>query len=177
MRVCVITPTLSERRSLLEECQASVAAQTVPVEHLVGVDEEREGPQAVRNRLAASTDADWLLPLDDDDLLDPDCVQRLYEHAGEADIIYPWCRMVGRTDEWVPNKLFNPVQLHKAPYIPVTALISHDLYDLLGGYRKVPMEDWDFYRRAELHDARFRCVPEVLWSYRFGVNTFQAQAA
>src|SRR5438445_805557 len=106
MRVCVITATLPERASLLEECCASVLAQTVECEHLVGVDEAREGPSVIRNRLAASTDADWLLPLDDDDLLDPTCVERLLAVSDAADVVYPWCRMVGRTDGWVPNKLF-----------------------------------------------------------------------
>lgn len=189
MRVAVLTASLPERRLLLEECEASVRAQTVRVEHLVGVDEAREGPQTIRNRLAGSTDAEWLLPLDDDDTLDPDCVERLLSAASAAtagrtretasvDIVYPWCRMEGRTDGWVPNKLYWAVNLHKQNFIPVTALIRHDLFDMLGGYRKVPLEDWDLWRRAELHGARFRCVPEVLWSYRHHEGqSFQRQAA
>jgi hypothetical protein len=60
--------------------------------------------------------------------------------------------------------------LMRRNFIPVTALIRKDLWDLLGGQRKVPMEDHDFYKRAWLHGARFKCVPEVLWSYRFHDN-------
>ena len=86
--------------------------------------------------------------------------------------------MEGRTDGWVPNKLYWAVNLHKAPFIPVTALIRSDAFRMLGGYRNVPMEDWDFYRRAELHGLRFKCVPEVLWSYRHHEGqSFQRQAA
>lgn len=178
MRVCVITPTLPERRLLLDECKASVAAQTHACEHLVGVDEAREGPQTVRNRLAAATDADWLLPLDDDDVLDPGCVEDLLDACEGADVVYPWCRMVGRTDGWVPNKLWNPLALHRLNYIPVTALIRRDAFQMLGGYRNVPLEDWDLWRRAELHDLRFRCVPEILWSYRHHQGqSFQREAA
>lgn len=176
--VAVLTASLPERNSLLEECRASVEAQTVKVEHLVGVDEGREGPSMMRNRLAASTSADWLLPLDDDDVLDPTCVERLLEATEGADIVYPWCRMVGRTDGWVPNKLWTADGLFKMNYIPVTALISHGVFVLLGGYRQVRMEDWDLWQRAELHDAQFRCLPEVLWSYRHheGQN-FQREAS
>lgn len=178
MRVCVITPSLPGRASLLEQCKASVAAQTVAVEHLVGVDEAREGPSVIRNRLAASTDADWLLPLDDDDVLDPSCIATLLEHADGADVIYPWCRMIGRTDGWVPNKLFSRVNLFQANYIPITALIRHSLFDVCGGFQSVPLEDWVLWQWIELHGGRFRCVPEILWSYRHHAGqNFQKEAA
>lgn len=128
--------------------------------------------------LARQADTEWLLPLDDDDVLDPDCVEILLRHSKDADVVYPFCRMEGRTDGWVPNRLFNPRTLMRRPFIPVTALIRRDLFDLLAGYRKVPMEDWDFYARAWLHGARFKCVPEVLWTYRFHeANQYQGEAA
>lgn len=178
MRVCVLTATVPGRESLLDECRASVAGQTVPVEHLVGVDVDREGPSVIRNRLAASTGADWLLPLDDDDLMDESCVERLLEQAASADVVYPWCRMEGRSDGWVPNKLFNRTSLYQQNFIPVTALISHDMFDIVGGYQSLPMEDWVMWQWMDLHGARFRCVPEVLWTYRFhGGNNFQYERA
>lgn len=179
MRVCVITASIPSRASLLEECRASVAAQTFPCEHLVGVDVSREGPATIRNRLAADTDADWLLPLDDDDLLDPDCVQVLLEAAkpGSA-VVYPFCRMTGRTDGWNPNKLFNQISLYQMNFIPATALIRRDAWEVLGGYQQVPLEDWNMWQRAELHGFQFQCVPEVLWSYRHHAGqNFQKQAA
>ena len=177
MRVCVITPSLPGRESLLEECKASVAAQTVPVEHLVGIDVAREGPSVIRNRLAAQTDAEWLLPLDDDDLLDPECVERLLDASTGADVVYPWCRMVGRTDGWVPNKLFARTALYQQNYIPVTALIRRTMFETVGGYQSVPLEDWVLWQWIELHAGVFKCVPEILWSYRFGVNQFQGEIA
>ncbi len=66
--IAVLTATLPSRSQLLNECHASVLAQTVPVQHLVWIDHDREGPAAIRNRLAKETGADWLLALDDDDL-------------------------------------------------------------------------------------------------------------
>jgi glycosyltransferase involved in cell wall biosynthesis len=170
--VTVITPTVPGREGLLEECEASVAAQTVPADHLVAVDDAREGPAAVRNRLAALAEADWLLPLDDDDLLDPDALEVLLAQTGGADIIYPWCRVEG--SDWVPNRWFDTADLVEAHegerlnYIPVTALIRRSLWAELGGMRSVEFEDYDLWTRAVEAGARFRCVPEVLWTYRVG---------
>jgi glycosyltransferase involved in cell wall biosynthesis len=132
----------------------------------------------VRNRLATSSESDWLLPLDDDDLLDPDCVEVMLEASADADVVYPFCRVDGRDDFFIVNKLWTARSLHLQNYIPVTALIRRDFFMMLGGYRKVELEDWDFWRRAELHGGRFVCVPEVLWTYRFlGQNTFQGARA
>lgn len=177
MNVTVITPSLPGREELLKECAASVQAQTVMVKHRVQVDTAQQGPQLTRNALAEKVTTEWLLPLDDDDLLDPNCVETLLAHSEGADIIYPFCRMQGRTD-WCPNRLFHPKRLFRMSFIPVTALIKTDLFRMLNGYRLVQLEDWDLYQRAYLHGARFRCVPEVLWTYRFidGVNKFQAAA-
>jgi glycosyltransferase involved in cell wall biosynthesis len=177
--VAVLTPTLASRAHLLAECRASVLAQTVPVEHLVMEDVGREGPQVVRNRLSMLSESEWLLPLDDDDLLDPDCVETLLAYADDADVVYPFCRVEGRDDFYVVNKLWSERSLMLGNFIPVTALIRRDLFDLLGGYRRVQLEDWDFWKRAALHGARFVCCPEVLWTYRFlaGVNQFQRVAA
>ena len=179
MQVTVITPTLPERSQLLERCKASVLAQTEECAHLVAVDHERQGPVRFRNFLVREeAETEWILPLDDDDTLDPDCVQTLLDHSEDAEIVYPFCRMVGRTDGWVPNKLFTADALFKQNFIPVTALIKRDLFLMLGGYQDVPLEDWALWQWAYLHGATFRCVPETLWSYHHGPHQeFQREAA
>lgn len=166
----VLTPTLPDRSSLLEECKASVSAQTTPCQHLVGVDVDRQGPGLVRNQLAASTNADWLLPVDDDDLLDPDCLEVLSGHLEGADVIYPWCRVDG-LDTWTPNRLFRPEPLLTFNFIPVTALIRAELWREVDGMRDEPYEDWRFWQRCLGLGARFKCVDEVLWTYRIQAGT------
>ena len=173
--VTVITPSLPGREQLLERCRASVAAQTIPVEHLWELDEQRVGPAVLRNRLAGRARTDWLLLLDDDDTLDPTAAQTLTERAGDADIVYPWCRTSGDNQiRWIVNKLHNPASLFRLNYLPNTVLIKRDTWEMLGGNRAVQMEDWDLWRRAHLHGCTIKCVPEILWTYQFhGTNTFQ----
>lgn len=162
---------------MLEECSASVAAQTVQVVHLVKSDERRLGPQKTRNVLASQAETEWLLPLDDDDTLDPQCVEILLANAADADVVYPWTHMDGRTD-WCPNRLFNPKMLFRRNFIPNTALIRTDMFRMVGGYQNVPLEDWQLWQRIWLHGGRFKCVPERLWRYRFhDGNNFQPVAA
>lgn len=179
----MLTATLPSRSSLLDECAASVAAQTVPVTHLVGVDEAREGPSAIRNRLAAASDADWYLPLDDDDLLNPDCVETLLAASRDADVVVPWCRVQDHApmEPWTPNRLFRPETMLTYNFVPVTALVRAQLWRDLGGMPDGQTEDWRFWKRAISEGARFRVVPEVLWTYRRGMsgsrNQWAAQAA
>lgn len=169
----MLTPSLPERDSLLREAWASVESQTVPVEHLVSIDRDREGPSAVRNWLASQATAEWLLPLDDDDLLDPDCVETLLAHSADADVVYPWARYQGR-DDFCFNRLFNADALMRSNYIPVTALIRRDLFNEVGGYQNLPQEDYRLWLRLLGAGAVFKCVDEVLWTYRFhDGNTFQ----
>jgi glycosyltransferase involved in cell wall biosynthesis len=177
VKVTVITPTLPERVKLLEECSASVEAQTIKVTHLVAVDGKRFGPQRTRNNLAKDATTEWLLPLDDDDVLDPDCCEQLVRAGVDADVVYPWTRMDGRTD-WCPNRLFNAKMLFRRNFIPNTALIRRDMFNMVGGYHNQPLEDWELWQRIWLHGGRFKCVPEVLWTYRFhDGNQFQSVAA
>jgi glycosyltransferase involved in cell wall biosynthesis len=183
-RITVLTPTLPERQQLLDECAASITAQSHPVSHLVGVDADREGPSVIRNRLAASTSADWFLPLDDDDLLDPDCVERLVEQSSDADVVVPWCRVVDvpGLEPWTPNRLFRPESMLLYNFVPVTALVRAELWREVGGMPEgVEVEDWLMWQRCLAAGARFRVVPEVCWTYRRGLagsrNEWAAAAA
>lgn len=180
-----MTSSLPDREPLLRQAWASVAAQTVAVQHLAAQDTDREGPARVRNALARQTDTEWLLPLDDDDLLDPDCVQTLLAHSDGADVIYPWCRVTDHTpgiQPWCPNRLFSADALMRFNFIPVTALVRRDLWLEVGGMPDLPhAEDWAMWKRLLGAGAVFRCVPEVLWTYRRGLagsrNQWAAAAA
>ena len=167
--ITVITPTIFGRHDLLEACKESVNKQTVPVEHLVAVDRWQRGPAHIRNQLARQAETEWLLPVDDDDLIDPECAETLLWNSRDADIVIPWCRVSdeGEMEPWSPNRLFWPDTLIVHNYVPVTALIRRELWESVGGQPEgVQHEDWRFWKKCLAAGARFRVLPEVLWTYR-----------
>lgn len=176
MKIAVLTPSLPERREMLTECMDSIAAQTLqPLAHVVAIDYERVGPAQMLNRLIGCADAigaEWVALLADDDLAYPGHLETLAGAATDADIIYSWCDVTGRGG-WNPNRLFDADALRMGNYIPGNALIRTRLAHELGWRTDAAhgFEDWDFWLRAIRRGARFACVPERTWCYRFhGTN-------
>ena len=171
MRVAVVTPSLPERESFRAECIASVNAQTAqPITHLVMLDYERVGPATMLNRMLPSclaAGAEWIAQLADDDLMDAHHLEILVAHSTDADIVYSYCRVEGRG--FNPNSPFDADRLRRENYIPATTMIRAGLCDELGwrSDSAYGFEDWDFWLRALDAGARFVCVPEQTWTYRF----------
>ncbi len=168
--VSVLTPSIVERAGMLEECKQSVAAQTFTRwEHLVEVDELREGCAKTMNRVANLAAGEWLLPLADDDLLNPDCVEALVDAAADADVVYAPPRVEGGQPAWPYQK--------RPPNIPSCALIRTALWREIGGYKETLRreEDRKFWIAARHLGARFVRVDRELWVYRFhgGNKTFR----
>lgn len=67
----VITPVHPEHRGKLDTCVASVLAQTVPVIHLVMIDDDLRGPGHIRNQLLDRVETTHVTFLDADDWLEP----------------------------------------------------------------------------------------------------------
>jgi len=148
---------------MLEECEASVNAQTYSdVEHLIGLDEERRGCSWTMNQLAKQAAGEWLFILADDDLLFPRGLETLLAHADGGDVV--WSRPV----------VWGNASPHLVegwpPQIPSHALVRTNLWRRLGGYDETRKreEDRDFWKRAMEVDARFIFVPDgPTWLYRF----------
>jgi glycosyltransferase involved in cell wall biosynthesis len=164
-RVSVITSAIPSRLDLLEECKASVAAQTLPaLEHLIHIDEEGRGAAWVVNHLAEQARGEWLLPLADDDFLTPGCIATLLARSEGADVVY------------APPLLWGNAETHffgDPPKIPATALIRTSLWHELGGYEQgiVREEDRSFWIKAMNHGAVFtRTDAAPTWIYRFHGN-------
>ena len=170
-KIAVITPTLSDRSSLLYECQRSVEKQTWQGEilHAISEDISKIGPSAMRNSIVESLDPSfkWIAFVDDDDKIDPDHLAVLVANSEGADIIYTDSREEGFTKTWQPHE-FNHKEVERANYIPVTALMRRSLFEKIGGFKTEPFpgEDQNLWLRADSAGARFRYVPQVTWTYR-----------
>ena len=159
--VSILTPTIEGRERFLEECVASVDAQTIDTwQHLVEPDPELTGCAATMNRAAARASGDWLLPLADDDLLLPRCLEALLAHSADADIVYAPPLVTGNEDRWW--------FFQAPPVIPSFALIRRKLWNDLGGYDESLRyeEDRNLWIAAMDAGATFVRVDEPCWVYR-----------
>ena len=166
--ITVVIPSMPERADFLTQAQDSVYAQSLqPKETIWKVTEKRRG-EFVRltNELVQQVSTDWWVLLCDDDLFDPDHLETLAAQFGEADIVYSWARVEGYNVSW--QRPFDAEDLRRGNYIPGSAAaIRTRLWELLGGYRDVIMEDWDFWVRALESGAEFRCVERATWTHRY----------
>lgn len=172
--IVVCTPSIPDRHDLLREACISVAAQELgpPAFHLIAVDHERRGPAEARNRLARACTEGWLTFLDDDDLWDPHHLRTLWAVAqrGDADVVYSLARIEGRPG-WDPQQeTFDPDRLREVNYIPLGGLIRAELFHQVGGFPTDDRlyEDHGMWLRLLDAGARFECIPERTWTYRFG---------
>jgi hypothetical protein len=163
--VTVLTASLPERAGMLAEAIGSVAAQSHPVAaHLIGVDVRREGAPVILTRLAAVAATEWLMVLDDDDLLDPHHVKTLLGHVEHADVVFSYCRAEGHDFDWY-NHPFDPQRLEDRSCVSHTALFRRVL---ASGWDPGDDYDWRFWQRLARSGARFVAIPEVTWTYRGG---------
>lgn len=167
--IAVVTPSLPERHAMLAEACASLAAQTLqPVAHHIAVDYGRQGPAAMLNRLIAPLTTEWLSILPDDDLYDPDYLETLAKHTENADIVLSWSRIEGREQQQYRGQFVPEHFLERRDTgMRGVFLFRRSLWEKLGGWREVPLEDWDFLCRAVIHGARFAPVYREKWTYRF----------
>lgn len=179
MDVTVLTPTVHEREALLEECKASVAAQTRPAHHVIGLDWQRRGPAEVRNGLLASVSTPWTVFLDDDDVLDPPFVQTLLAASDGFDVVVPWCRFSGRE---IPAKFHNPrwfdrEALRRHGCFPITCLVRTEAVLAVGGFPDGRYEDWLLWNAMADNGSVFRVVPTFTWVYRLDGDDHRTDAA
>lgn len=168
----VITATIPGRAQMLAEVAQALDAQIERPEWLIEVDHDGDGPVPHLNRLAERVDTEWLFRLDDDDLVDPHHFATLAPHlTDDYDIVYTWPRIDPPNDDFTVDGLQIILPLATLPernFIASAAAIRTSLWRDLGGLRSVAEEDHDFWVRAWEAGARFRCLPEVTWTYRLG---------
>ena len=169
MKVAVLTATIPHRRDMLAEAVNSVVKQHSPgveVEHLISTDHDQEGAGPLLNRMLGMTDAEYVMVLDDDDLIDRDHIATVVPHAHQADVIYSLPRVEG--GEFTQyHEPFDPVQLARGRnVVSHTALMRAEMIRQVGGWAPVRHFDLDLFCRLEAAGAEFLQLPTVTWTYR-----------
>jgi glycosyltransferase involved in cell wall biosynthesis len=180
MTVTAVIPSIPPRARMLRQAVASVLSQTRPVDAIsIAIDHNREGSAATRNRALFAASTEWCAFIDDDDQWKANHVERLLATAQEtnADVVYPWPEMNGMTDPRPDRfgKPFDPDELRRGSYIPVTSLVRTKLAQECGGFHfgpNSPYDDHAFYLAMLDAGAKFVHLPERTWIWNvLGQNT------
>lgn len=193
--VSIIVPCFNAGKFLLETLD-SVAAQTYRSWEIVIVDDgsndpqtvslldaldrpgvtvlhqSNAGPSAARNAGMRASRGRYLLPLDADDLIDPEFLAAtvgVLDSEPGVGLVYTGTRLFGaESGTWALSDYdFPGILLHNM--IPSTALFRREWFDLTGGYDEsliVGYEDWEFWIRVIGAGCMVRQLREVLRSYR-----------
>jgi glycosyltransferase involved in cell wall biosynthesis len=175
----------------LDACIASVKAQTLAPAAIVVVDDgsedpetaevltrldedpevtvlrqsENAGPSAARNRALEQLETSYFLPIDADDELLPDALERMLAQLesapAEVGFVYPNAQHIGNQVNYVESPAYNLWLLMDQNYCPAPALFDHRLFDGTGvSYSEeivVGHEDWDLI--LQLAEREVRGIP------------------
>ncbi len=206
-KVSVVMPCYNDG-AYIKEAVSSVLAQTYSDVELIIVDDgsddvdtrsilsdlaasgirilqsPRIRPAGARNLGIKAAAGKYILPVDADDLIEPDYIEkavRVLEENPEVGIVYCHANLFGeKNGRWeLPNFTVDRMLLDNIVF--VTALFYKTDWERVGGFRSNMlhgMEDYDFWLSIiELGRAVYQ-IPEILFHYRIKpdsrTTTFQA---
>lgn len=132
----------------------------------------RLGEAGARNTAIAATEGDYVMPLDDDDIMDRDYVARavaVLEREPAAGVVYCKLQAFGNASfTWEPAPGWTLRELIASPRVPSPSLYRRRCWEQAGGYTDgmVIGADWDLWIRIAGHGWRFLRIPEYLVFYR-----------
>lgn len=173
--VTIVTPTIEGRQDYLMEAVDSVQNQSLPAfAHFVGLDADRAGPALMRNALIGEVATPLVAFLDDDDLLDADHLEQLVAAIVDvgADLAWSYHRTEGSTAAVTPrprsDRHAGRLLRGGRNCIPVTVVARLDAIRAGGCFDPADRyEDYSLWLRMLDAGARFTCVREETWTYRF----------
>lgn len=155
------------------DATAEVAADLIarhPQRRIELVRQANQGLSAARNAGVRATTSPFVLPLDADDRLQPQAVERLLGAllATDADVATPLGRTFGDESRPLVTRPVTRRRLTANNCLVYCSLYRRSLFDRIGGYGPIKpgYEDWDFWLSALELGARFLHVPEELFGYR-----------
>lgn len=135
--------------------------------------QKNKGLGAARNAGILAARAEYILPLDADDRLRSEWLDRgiaILDSQPQVGVVYGDAQCFGtRNDRWSVGP-FETERLLYWNFIHASALYRRSIWEQNGGYDgTMPvqgLEDWDFWLGALEHGWGFEYIPEVFFDYR-----------
>jgi glycosyltransferase involved in cell wall biosynthesis len=135
--------------------------------------QENKGLAAARNAGIAASCGEYILPLDADDRLRHEWIDRaiqILKANPQVGVVYGNAKCFGAREELWRTGAFDVDRLLHRNFIHATALYRRAVWEQNGGYDgMMPVqgwEDWDFWLGAFERGWQFAYLPEVFFEYR-----------
>ncbi len=123
-----------------------------------------------RNSGFDAAESTYVLPLDADNRLAPDCCEALLATIKKTSTayVYPTIQHFGASSALMCNAPYDPQHFAPGNYVDAMALVSKEAWAIVGGYDHIRSgwEDYDFWCRLAEQGLRGEWLPRVLAYYR-----------
>lgn len=153
-----------------------------PGERIALLRQPNMGLAEARNAGVRATRGRYILPLDADDMLEPEMVERTVQVLSRDPsiaIAYTDLQRFGGGAELIRAAEFDPSRLPETNQLNYCSLYRQEVWDAVGGYNPnmtSGYEDWDFWVGAAERGYRARRLPEALFRYRIRGNSMYSTA-
>lgn len=136
------------------------------------IQQKNQGVCIARNNAIGQSTGEYIVPLDADDILSPNYVQRCvaqFEAKPETKLVYTQCEYLGNRKGSVAIPAYRWELLLWYSIIPATSMYRRADYDITGGYNpnmNLALEDWDFYLSLLGPTDIVHLIEEPLFYYR-----------
>lgn len=177
--VSIIIPVWGDYKKYLPDCIASIERQTYKDYEVIIVENKTDLPSA-RNEGIKRAKGEYILPLDVDDCLREDYLEKT---VGKGDIITT-AYYNNSEKKVLPAREINLADLKRTNLIIACSLFKKEVWEKVGGYdeeMKDGYEDWDFWIRCLTAGYKVITIDEPLYEYKKRresmVNTMNRQKA
>lgn len=145
------------------------------------IEQQNQGLSAARNTGIVEASSELILPLDSDDTLHPEFLEKTVARIRQdarTRIVFTGVQLFGaRDDRWEFHE-FDLKEFLFRNLIPCTALFYREDWERVGGYRsnmRGGFEDWDFWMSIVKMGGGVSLVREHLFNYRQRPGSMAAQ--
>ena len=145
-------------------------------EKIVVIDQPNQGVVASRNNAIRAARGKYIYPLDGDDKIHPECLEKLYAamQAGKGDVIYSQTEFFGNKNGLFKLPLPTRFNMVRQNCVVCSALYRKTDWERYGGYSPdfaFNWEDWAFWLNFIDKGQRFYRIDAPLFLYRQVDNT------